>query len=179
MGGAVPKRRGRPATEDVALLGQMALLLARGEAKSEREAARLVAPQAQGPYTLKAHVDRLRKKYAKHRKELEAWAQAQLQPPPPPRRSPPPSAASAASAAKLDHVAVAKLDPNHAARSPRDSYNAASSHRSPFRDLTQRIREAGEDTVDAALKREQERQDKLHNPLKDSVLEALRRILKE
>jgi hypothetical protein len=157
----------------------MALLLAEGKAKSIREAARMVAPQAQGPYTLKAHVDRLRKKYVKYQKELEAWAQAELQPPPPPlppRRSPP---LTAASAAKLDHVAAAKLDRNDAARPPRERLNAASSPPSSFRDLTRRIEETGNDTLDAMLERERERQELLRNPLKDSLLEKLRRILKE
>ncbi len=77
----VPKRpRGRPkgsAIDDSAQLLEMAVLLESGKANSEREASRMIAQEDPG-HSVDATSNRLRRKYAKERHELQQRAREVL-----------------------------------------------------------------------------------------------------
>jgi len=165
----------------------MAILLAKREVRSVRDAARRVAGQTEGAST-PAVIDRIRTKYAKHKVDLDAWAQNQLQPPPesPRRRGSPPSVAKLdqGSIARPSRDSVAKLDRASLARPSRNS--VAKSYSSPAAkldrpedhvDVARSILDAWENSAVGATDRYLKQRQAMLNSLEDSALDAVRKLL--
>lgn len=165
------KRRGRPAYDDAPLLLQMAILLAKREVRSVRDAARRVAGETEGAST-PAVIDRIRTKYAKHKADLEALAQQQLQPPPePPRRR-----SSPTSAAKLDRTSLDRPSRDSVAKSyssPATKLDRPEDHV----DVARSILDAWENSAVGATDRYLRQRQAMLNSLEDSALDAVRKLL--
>lgn len=91
------QRRGRSSISDEMALARMADLLHRGEAESEREAARLAAQLAEEGASTQAKIDRLRRKFRERREPLlqEAAERHRLTAPAAPARALTPNEAAA------------------------------------------------------------------------------------